>query len=56
MKKDYNNNGYPKPKPTEDKITNYHGICPAYKEGPKPADMGETTGKGQTKKFYKGAE
>lgn len=52
--KDYNNTGYPKPKPTEDKITNYRGIQPAPKKGPQPTDMGTTSGKEQTNKFYKG--
>jgi hypothetical protein len=52
--KDYNNQGYPKPKPANDKITSYSGIQPASKKGPQPTDMGTTSAKAQTSKFYKG--
>lgn len=54
--KDYNNNGYPKPQPSEDKITSYRGVRPAPKTGPQPQDMGTTSAKEQAKKFYKGCE
>lgn len=54
--KDYENNGYPKPKPTEDKITGYRGVRPAEKKGPQPTDIGTTSGKEQARKYYKGNE
>jgi len=54
--KEYNNNGYPKPHPAEDKITSYGGVRPAEKTGPAPIDMGTTSGKEQARKYYKGDE
>lgn len=54
--KDYNNNGYPKPRPSDDKITGYRGSRPAPKKGPQPSDMGTTSGRAQASKFYKGGK
>lgn len=39
-----------------EKDTNYRGIQPAMKKGPAPADMGTTSGRAQTNRFYKGSQ